>query len=91
MAAKAPAKDERIDIRVSAEFKALFARAAELSGSSVSAFVIEAARARAYRLLAEHDRIVLNNKARDAFLKTVASPPAPNAALRRAARKYAVK
>jgi len=91
MSVKAPPKGQRIDFRVSTEIKALFSRAAELTGSSLTSFVIEAARERARLVLAEHDRIVLDNQARDAFLKMLESPPAPNAALRRATKKYAVK
>lgn len=91
MSVKAPLKGQRIDFRVSTEIKALFSRAAELTGSSLTSFVIEAARERARLVLAEHDRIVLDSQARDAFLKMLESPPTPNAALRRATRKYAVK
>ncbi len=53
--------------------------------------MIESARERAIRLIDEHERLVLNNKARDVFMNALANPPAPNAALRTAAEKYAVK
>lgn len=81
-------KDERIDVRVSAEFKALFARAAALSGMSLSSFVLEAARTQAIRLIDEHERVLLNDEARDQFMALLASPPAPNKALRAAAKKH---
>ncbi len=83
--------DKRIDCRVSSDSKSLFTRAAELSGSSLSSFVIEAARERAIRIINEHESLVLNNKARDVFMNALANSPAPNAALRRAADKYAKK
>jgi len=82
-------RTERIDCRVNLESKQLFARAAKVSGASISAFIIEAARKRAIHILNEHERLVLNNKARDVFMKALSSPPAPNAALRAAAKKYA--
>ena len=44
-------RDEKIDFRVTRESpKSLFTRAAELSGVSLTSFVIEAARERAMRL-----------------------------------------
>jgi uncharacterized protein (DUF1778 family) len=88
MATKAHSRDERIDCRVSSDSKSLFARAAELCGVTLTSFMIEAARERAMHLINEHDRLVLNNEARDAFMNALSSPPAPNAALRRAAKKY---
>ena len=81
-------KGERIDFRVNTEVKALFTRAAELSGTSLSGFVLEAARQRAMELIENHERIVLNNQGRDAFLAALANPPPPAESLRRAANKY---
>jgi len=74
--------NERIDCRVTADSKLLFARAAKLAGSNLTSFVIEAARERAIRIIDEHERLVLNNKARDIFMNALANPPAPNTALR---------
>lgn len=80
-------KSERIDFRVRADFKALFARAAELSGTNLTAFIIEAARERASELIAQHERLVLNNAARDTLLAALARPPRPAPALVRAAKR----
>lgn len=91
MATTPQSRSERIDIRVNKEAKSLIAQAAELSGQNLSVFVLEAVRERALRTIAEHDRVVLNNRARGVFLKALASPPAPNAALRKAAAKHALK
>ena len=91
MASNSHSRDERIDIRVNSESKSMFLKAAELSGQNLSAFVVEAVRERAIRVLDEYDKIRLNNQARDLFLDALANPPAPNAALRRAAKKHAVK
>lgn len=91
MAAKAHTRDERIDCRVSSDSKSLFARAAELCGVTLTSFMVEAARERAMRLINEHERLVLNNEARDVFMNALSNPLAPNAALRRAAKKYAKK
>lgn len=90
-ATNSQSKDERIDFRVNSESKSLFLKAAELSGQNLSAFVVDAVRKQAIRVLEEHDKIRLNNQARDIFLGALANPPAPGDALRRAAEKYAVK
>jgi uncharacterized protein (DUF1778 family) len=91
MAAKPHSRDERIDCRVNSDSKSLFARAAELCGVTLTSFMIEAARERAVRMINEHERLVLNNEARDAFMNALSNPPAPNTALRRAVKKYAVE
>jgi len=91
MADKRQIRDERIDCRVNLESKQLFARAAKVSGASISAFIIEAARERAVRILNEHKRLILDDEARDIFMNALDNPPTPNAALRAAAKKYAVK
>lgn len=91
MATNTSSRDERIDIRVNSESKSLFLKAAELSGQNLSAFVVESVRKQAIRVLEEHDKVRLNNQARDIFLNALSSPPAPAATLRRAAEKYAIK
>lgn len=91
MATKAHSRDERIDCRVSSDSKSLFTRAAELCGVTLTSFMVESARERAIRLIVEHERLVLNNEARDVFLSALSHPPAPNASLRAAVEKFAVK
>lgn len=81
-------RNERLDLRISTEIKSLVARAAEYSGTTMTAFVIEAARDRAMKLIDQNERVVLNNEARDVLLDALANPPAPPARLRRAARKH---
>jgi uncharacterized protein (DUF1778 family) len=91
MSSNTQSRDERIDFRVNRESKSLFARAAEISGVSLTSFVIEAARERAMRLINEHDRLVLNNEARDVFMGALLNPPAPSTALRKAADQFLKK
>ena len=81
-------KDERIDFRVTKEAKALIARAAEISGVNMSAFIVEAARERAIRLIEAHERLVLGDAARDLFMATLTNPPSPSEKLQQAAQKY---
>ena len=83
--------NERIDCRVTSDSKSLFARAAKISGSNLTAFVIEAARERAIRIIKEHEQLVLNDEARDVLMNALSNPPAPNEALTNAANKYSAK
>jgi uncharacterized protein (DUF1778 family) len=84
-------RDERFDLRMSAEIKALVARAAEVTGMTMSAFMIESVRERATKLLEENERITLNNEAHNMLMDMLANPPEPVEPLRRAAKKYASK
>ena len=91
MKSQNPGRDERLDLRISADIKSLVARAAETSGMTMSAFVIEAARERAAKLIEQQERIVLNNEARDLLLDALANPAQPAKALTLAAEKYATR
>lgn len=86
-----PAEGESIDLRVSPEFKMLFSRAAEIAGVSLSAFITESARQRAMELVEQHERIILNNQARDMLLKAMTSRQTNSKALSRAANRFATK
>ena len=85
-------RSERIDLRINAETKALLTHAFELAGySSLTSFVIATAKERAQRVIEEHNQFSLSNRDRDIFMDALANPPAPNRALRNAARKYGTK
>jgi len=81
-------KNQRLDVRINVTSKRLFARAAEISGVSMSTFVIEAAKRRAEEVIQEQDNLTLSDRARNAFLDALATPPRPNAALRRAVKQF---
>ena len=81
-------RNERLDLRLNSEIKSLFSRAAEYSGTTMSAFIIDAARERAQDLIKQNEIITLSNNDRDVFLELLANPPEPNEKLRRAAEKY---
>ncbi len=85
------AEEQRIDISVSSEFKMLFSRAAEIAGVSLAAFITESARERAMALIEQHERIVLNNQARDMLLRAMKNQGSHGKALDNAANRYAVK
>lgn len=75
---------QRIDLRIDAENKALFLRAARLTGTNLSAFIIESVRERSLKLLHEHEHFIVTNRARKQFLSALSHPPQPGSALKKA-------
>jgi uncharacterized protein (DUF1778 family) len=88
----ATTKDDRLQIRVDPVDKALLERAAAAAHLNVSAFVLQAAAARAEEVLAERPGIRLSAHAATAFAEALARPAQVNerlsAALHRP-RKFA--
>jgi uncharacterized protein (DUF1778 family) len=76
----------RINLRTSAEAKALIERAAAYMGTTVSAFMLQNAYDAAKRVVAEHEVIMLTQRDFEAFAKALTQPPAPTPALRRLVR-----
>ncbi|MBV8371307.1 MAG: DUF1778 domain-containing protein [Candidatus Eremiobacteraeota bacterium] len=80
---------DRAQFRPTAEQKELLIRAATLTGQTLSEFMRTAVEERAKRVIAEHERIVLNDRARETFLTALAKPPRPNDRLVALAKRYA--
>lgn len=78
----------RIDFRPTADQKRLFEQAAAVQGRSLTDFLISSAEESAHRTLDEHERIVLDDKARVSFLIALTEPPMPNAKLLALAKRY---
>jgi uncharacterized protein (DUF1778 family) len=78
----------RLEARLPTDVYTLLKRAAEIEGRSLSDFVVSAARAAASRTIQENDVIRLSVADQELFAKTLANPPAPNAALKRAFRHH---
>jgi uncharacterized protein (DUF1778 family) len=81
-------KTARLETRVTAEQKALFQRAADLTGRSLTDFILSSAHEVAARTVREHDLLILSGQDRDLFVRTLLQPPAPNRRLRQAATRY---
>ncbi len=64
----------RLEVRVSPEQDALVRQAAELEGTTVTAFVLETVTTRAKRVLKQHQDLVLSNSAFDRFLAELDKP-----------------
>jgi uncharacterized protein (DUF1778 family) len=71
-------KDERLQIRVGPTDKSLLERAAAASHVNLSAFVLQAAAARAEEILAERHTIRLSARAAEAFDEALQRPAKAN-------------
>ncbi len=88
MAVNTPQRDERIDLRVSADQKTLLARAASYSGVSLSSFLVSAAAERAKEMVAERESITLTPRDWRKFLLALDQAERPRPKLQAAARRY---
>jgi uncharacterized protein (DUF1778 family) len=81
-------KRERLEARVTPEQKALFQRAADLTGRSLTDFVVGSAQAAAEATVRTHQMLELTARETESFLAALQDPPAPNQRLRAAAREH---
>jgi uncharacterized protein (DUF1778 family) len=82
------AKRERLEARITPEQKALFQRAADLTGRSLTDFVVSSVQAAAETTIRTHQVMELTARETEALLDALENPPAPNERLRAAAREY---
>lgn len=80
-------KEERLQIRIGPAEKALLERAAAASHLNVSAFVVQAAAAKAEEILAERSSIRLSAQASAAFTEALERPAEVNDRLAEALRR----
>ena len=78
----------RLEVRLPASVYALLKRAAELKGRSISDFVVNAAQDAAKRAIEDAEIIRLSAEDQVRLAQALVYPPAPNAALKRAMRRY---
>lgn len=88
MATSTTQRDERIDLRLSAELKALLARAASYSGMSLSSFLVSSASQRAKELVAERETLTLTARDWRAFLTGLDKAERRRPRLEKAAKRY---
>jgi uncharacterized protein (DUF1778 family) len=72
----------RINLRTSAEAKALIERAAALMGTTVSSFMLQNAYEAARRIVTENNTLLMTERDFDAFTASIENPPEANPALR---------
>ena len=81
--------DARINVRLSSDLKQTIEEAATVLGQTVSDFTISTIIREARQVIQEAQCTRLSNRDRDAFLAALtAKSTQPNAALKRAARRY---
>ena len=78
----------RLEARLPASVYALLKRAAELKGSSITDFVVNAAQDAAHRVIEDDGIIRLSADDQARFAQALLNPAAPNAALNEAARRH---
>ncbi len=88
MAEEPEAKQARVHRRVDARSKRTLERAAAYEETTVTRFVLRHAMAAAERVIKAREQFVLPATDWAAFHDALLNPPAPNAVLRRAARRY---
>ena len=81
-------RTQRIEARIAPKALDLIKRAAEAKGSSLSDFVVAAAREAAARELDEQNMIRLSAQEQRRFVALLLNPPKPNKALQRAATAH---
>lgn len=85
---KKPIRDTRLDVRISRETKALCERAAAIQGRNLTDFVVSSVVDAARQVVRERELADLTRQDRMAFVEALLNPPAPNARLRAAAKRY---
>lgn len=80
-------RTSRIELRADPEREQRIRYAAELSRQSLSAFVLDAAAARAEEVIAAASATVVPSEFFDSLWEALDEPPRPNPALRRRAKK----
>ena len=81
-------KRERLEARISAEQKELFQRAADLSGRSLTDFIVSSVQTAAVEAIQTYQILRLTDRETEAFLTAVDNPAPPNESLRKADRLH---
>jgi len=79
---------ERLEARISSDKKKLLKNAAELSGRTLTDFVVHSAYEAAVRIIHEYQQLHLSVNDREIFIHALLNPPMPSANLLKAAKKY---
>ncbi|TYQ25373.1 DUF1778 domain-containing protein [Pseudanabaena sp. UWO310] len=78
----------RLEARISPEIKAVLQKAADLEGRSLTDFVVASLHKAACQVIEQHQILKLSIEDSEAFVKALASAPAPNENLQAAALRY---
>lgn len=81
-------KEDRLQVRVDAHSRSLLQRAADYSHKSLSQFVLSTALEKAEQVVNDNELITLSNRDWSVFYDALNKPPAPNAKLKQAFKRY---
>jgi uncharacterized protein (DUF1778 family) len=84
-------RNARLEARVSSDQKDLFQRAAEMTGRTLSEFVIDSTLEAAARIVQEHEVIRLCRDEQIALVSALLAPPESGARLKKAVQTYRKK
>lgn len=87
-AQESQAKNARLDLRMTADQKALIEQAAAVKGSSITSFVVNAAQREAQQVLRERQTMRLTKQDSEAFVRALLEAPRPVPRLKEAAKRY---
>ena len=87
-ATQIPVKRARLEARLTDKQKALFQHAADLTGRSLTDFVISSAHEVASRTVREHEVLTLRGRDRQVFIDALLKPMSPNKRLHQAVGRY---
>jgi len=79
---------ERFEARISANKKSVLKNAAELSGRTLTDFVINSAYETAIRVIQEYQQLHLTVKDQKLFIHALLNPPVPSDSLVKAVKMY---
>jgi len=89
MAERTKNKEERIEIRLSAEEKRYFVRAQKLSGEKTfSAFITRSLRSRSEEIIREKEVIIASEIDAEIFFDSITNPKEPSTTLKKASDDY---
>ena len=87
-ATQVTSKTARLEARLTDEQKALLQHAADLTGRSLTEFVLSSAQEMAARTVREHEVLTLSGRDRQVFVDALLRPAPPSKRLKKAARRY---
>jgi uncharacterized protein (DUF1778 family) len=87
-ARRAPLKSKRMEIRATPEQKKLFARAAQIRGTSVADFAVSKLQEAAHEIIQEAESFRLREEDQKVFFHALANPPEPNQYAKDAVARY---
>ena len=88
---KLDSKTERLEARVTPEFKDQLVLACNIAGKSVTDFMVEHLGQAAQEVIADHTQWKLNQQDSEAFVQALLDPKPPGRLLAQAAQRYRQK